>query len=58
MTSQDIIDEVQKDASEWLEMAENPYALVSWILANKIIKLNDHIQFLEKRLNHVDTIGL
>lgn len=54
MTGEDIIREVQEDASEWLEMSQNPTALVAAILANKIIRLTDHIHYLEKRLQHVD----
>lgn len=55
MSAQDIIREVQESASEWLEMSEDPDTLVSVILANKIIKLQQHIQYLEKRLNHVSS---
>ncbi|CAB4132479.1 hypothetical protein UFOVP256_40 [uncultured Caudovirales phage] len=55
MTAEDIIREVQENASEWLEMAEDPAALVAGILANKIIKLKDHIHYLEKRLDHVSS---
>jgi len=56
MNAQDIIREVQENASEWLEMTEDPDALVSGILANRIIKLNEHIQYLEKRLNYDSSI--
>jgi hypothetical protein len=57
MTTEDIIRQVQEDASEWLEMSENPDALVSGILAGKIIKLNSYIEYLEKRINHVSRIS-
>jgi uncharacterized protein CbrC (UPF0167 family) len=53
MNATDIIRQVQENASEWLEMVEDPAALVAGILANKIIKLTDHIQYLENRLKHV-----
>jgi hypothetical protein len=53
MTAQDIIREVQENAAEWIEMSKDPATLVAGILANKIIKLTDHIEYLEKRLNHV-----
>jgi len=56
MTAEDVIREVHENASEWLEMVEDPSAFVAEVLANKIIKLNDHIQYLEKRLNHVSSI--
>jgi hypothetical protein len=55
MTPQDVIREVQENAQDWREMADDPAALVAGILASKIIKLNDHIQYLEKRLNHVSS---
>lgn len=52
MTGADIIKQVQEDASEWLEMVENPAELVAGILANKIVDLNNYITYLEKRLEH------
>lgn len=56
MRAEDVIKEVQENASEWLEMTEQPAALVAGILANKIIKLTDYIEYLEKRLKYVDSI--
>lgn len=53
MNAQDVINEVQQNASEWLETVDCPATLVAGILANKIIILNHHIEYLEKRLNHV-----
>jgi hypothetical protein len=55
MTPDLLIKQISEDASEWLEMSDNPAAFVAGILANKIIKLNDHIEYLERRLNHVST---
>ena len=55
MTSQELIRDTIENASEWLEMTNNPTAMVVGILANKIIKLQDHIEYLEKRLQHVST---
>lgn len=52
MNAGDIIKQVQENASEWLEMAEDPATMVAGILANKIIKLNRHIEYLERRLGH------
>lgn len=51
MNASEVIREVQEDASEWLEMSEDPAALVAGILANKIVKLNSYIEYLEKRLD-------
>jgi hypothetical protein len=53
MNANDLIKEVQENASEWLEMAENPAELVAGILANKILKLQDYVEYLEKRLENV-----
>lgn len=52
MNASDVIREVQENASEWLEMVENPAELVAGILAEKIVKLNSYIEYLEKRLDH------
>lgn len=52
MNANDIIREVEKSASEWIEMSHDPATLVAGILANKIIALTNHIEYLEKRLNH------
>lgn len=53
MDPNDIINEVIDSAGEWLEMTEDPATLVVGILANKIVKLNQHIEFLEKRVKYV-----
>lgn len=50
MTPEQLIREVQQDAAEWLEMAENPAELLAGILANKIIKMKSYISYLEKRV--------
>ncbi len=52
MNANEIIREVQKNASEYLEMVANPEAFVSGILANKIVMLQNHIIYLEKRLDY------
>lgn len=54
MTREEIIKQVQEDAGEWLEMIDNPNDHLVGILANKIIKLEDHINYLEKRLEYVN----
>lgn len=55
MTGADIIKQVQEDASEWLEMSENPAKLVAGILANRVVQLTSHIEYLEKRLENVSS---
>lgn len=52
MNAEDVIREVQENASEWLEMSENPTALVVGILAQKIVELNSYIEYLERRLRN------
>jgi hypothetical protein len=52
MNATDVIRKVQEDASEWLEMTENPTELLVGILSNKIVELNNQIEYLEKRLKH------
>lgn len=53
MTPDELIRQVQIQASEYLEEVNDPAALVAGILANKVIKLQDYIEYLEKRLKHV-----
>lgn len=52
MNASDVIREVQENASEWLEMVENPAELVAGILANKVVALTSYIQYLEKRIKN------
>lgn len=53
MTGEEIIKEIQETASEWLEMSPDPDGLLLALLANKIRKLAEHIEYLEKRLQNV-----
>ena len=57
MNPEAIIREVVQDAAEYLEMAENPDAMVSGILATKIVSLNAYIEYLERRLANVRCSG-
>jgi uncharacterized protein CbrC (UPF0167 family) len=52
MTAEQLIKEVQENASEWLEMCTDPAAMVAGILANKVIQLQQHIEYLQKRLDY------
>jgi hypothetical protein len=52
-TSQEIIRQVQEEASEWLEMTNDPSIIVACILANKLIKLQNHVEYLERRFGYV-----
>lgn len=55
MNADDIINEVIDNAYEWLEMSDEPATLVAGILANKIVKLNEYIKFLEERVKYVSS---
>lgn len=55
MNAENILNDVREKYSEYLEMHKNPDALVSGILAIKIVNLMKHIEYLEKRLEHVCT---
>lgn len=48
MTGEEIIKQIQDEASEWLEMSEDPGMFIAGVLANKIITLTEYIKFLEK----------
>lgn len=50
MTPEQIIKEVQKDAEEYLEMCSDPEAMIAGILANRIIKLIEHIEYLDRKI--------
>lgn len=50
MSPESIIDDAKERAGEYLEMTTNPDAIVSGILAFRIVQLNEHIIFLERRL--------
>ena len=50
--AEDVIDQVQKQAAEWLEMHHNPAELVAGILAYKVVELKEYIVYLERRLQN------
>lgn len=58
MSPQEIIREVEENAGEWLEMSENPAATVAGILAQKIVNLNSHIEYLERSLRNESRIHI
>ena len=55
MNADQIILEVQENASEWLEMSDEPFAIVAGVLANKVISLQSHIEYLERRLKYASS---
>ncbi len=52
MTPEDVIKEVEDNVSEWSEMSLNPSRFIARVLATKIIKLQQHIEYLERRLKY------
>jgi hypothetical protein len=52
MKAEDIIREIKDHASEWIEMSPDPSYLIAWILAQRVVKLSNYIDYLEKRLQH------
>lgn len=53
MTDQDIINEIQENAAEWLEMSDNPSDHLARILAKRLVEQNKYIEHLEQRLEYV-----
>jgi hypothetical protein len=51
MIAEDIIKEAEVYSSEYCEMSTNPAAIVAGVLASRIIKLQNHIEYLERRLH-------
>lgn len=52
MNAKELIEKVQNDASEWIEMSDDPYRVVCNVLANQVISLKSYIQYLERRVDH------
>lgn len=55
MNAFDVIREVQEDTAEWLEMSDDPAMFIARVLANKVVTLNDYIEYLERRLKNVSS---
>lgn len=51
-TGQQLLDETMYRIGEWMEMSDNPAALVAGVLANEVIKRDEYIEYLERRLKH------
>jgi len=52
MNASELIREVEEKCSEYLEMTRNPSAFIAEVLANKVIKMQFQIEYLERRLNY------
>jgi len=51
MNYQDVIRDAEEQAAEWLEMSQDPANFVAGFLAQKIVTLKSHIEYLEKRIH-------
>jgi hypothetical protein len=52
MTANDIINITKEHASEYLEMSDNPDEFISYILANELVRMYGHIEYLERRIKN------
>jgi hypothetical protein len=50
MTPDDIIKDAAAYSAEYCEMSDNPAAIVAGVLASRIIKLTEQVEYLERRL--------
>lgn len=50
MKPHQILTETRLEASEWLEMTDNPAEMLAGILAAKLANAQDRIEYLERRL--------
>ena len=55
MTPQQVIEDARESASEWIEMCDNPAAVVAGVLAGKIVEMSEYIDYLERRLEYVSS---
>lgn len=54
MTPQDLISKAKIDYGEWLEMSSHPDQMLNGIFANRILALNEKIEYLEKRIQYAN----
>jgi hypothetical protein len=47
---EDIVFEIREKYAEYLEMMLNPDLFVIGVMAHKIIKLEEYVQYLERRI--------
>jgi len=55
MKAEDVIRDIQYKYSEHIEMEKCPATFVAGVLANKIISLQNHVEYLERRLEYANT---
>lgn len=49
------IDQIKETYGEWLEMVEDPYALIATVLEYKLLAQIEHNKYLERRLLYAFT---
>lgn len=47
----EVMDDIYERYGEYIEMQQDQSAFVVELMAKRIVKLNDYIEYLEKRLN-------
>lgn len=50
-----LIEDIKEKYSEWLEHEENPNDFITRVLATQIVQLIEYNEYLEKRLEHVNS---
>jgi len=48
MSPQEIVDTAKEYAAEYIEMEDDPYRIVSYLLAHKVEQLVSYIEYLER----------
>jgi hypothetical protein len=51
MNAEELIRDVQKASQEYLEMAQDPWEFISWVLANKLAEKTHREAHLERIIN-------
>lgn len=52
MTGEQLIEQIQDQAGEWIETVDCPATFVAGVLANKVIELQKEVDYLKLRLRY------
>lgn len=52
MTAAEVIRQIQEDLSEWIEMSDDPSMFIAGVLAQKVVSLQGHVEYLERRIEN------
>lgn len=55
MNASKILNDTIDHCEEYLEMIEDPSAFIAEVLAHKVVKLQNYVEYLEKRLENATT---